>query len=170
MSNRKRAQADAPGGSFGDALEELKTEGHLSRRQYAAGQHLLRVLQRFHGSSAGLVGQLLDKVDCKEYVPSWPLGGGVGCDLEELEELLKPLPRSERDFLRFLVKHREKVRGTLADWASVKSSYKSNKTRRAATVGRTLGFLDAVAEVCFGPVPSLEEEMEQWEVARVLAF
>lgn len=137
---------------MGDVLEEWKQEGHLTERQYLAGRVLLAILQRCHGSSDGIVGQLLDKVDGSTRCPDWPPGSGA--DVAELERLLKGLRRHEREFMRHLVVHRERPRGTVADWGSVKSSYRTNKTRRAFTVGRGTGFLDSVAELCLPPVPS----------------
>jgi hypothetical protein len=35
----------------------------------------------------------------------------------------------------------------LSDWAATNTGYKTSKTRRAATVGRVIAFLDNVAEV-----------------------
>ena len=159
MSNRRRATADAPGGSMSDVLEGLKQEGHLTSRQYEAGVLLLALLQASHGNSAGLIGELLDKVDGKAYQPSAPIGGS-GSGIRELDHLLKGLRQHEREFFKAMVKLRESSRGALEGWAGTKSSYKTNKTRRSFAVGRATAFLDGVAELIFGQVPTLEEQME----------
>jgi len=145
MSNRRCATANAPGGSFGDVMDELKEEGHLTLRQWNAGQLLLVVLQTSHGSSAGIVGQVGDKVDNSTRQPLYPPGGGTGADA--VGALLKGLRHHERELFKFLVVHRELPRGSLADWARTRSAYKTNKTCRAMAVGRITGFLDSIAEI-----------------------
>lgn len=153
MSNRRRAMANAPGGALGDVLDELKEEGHLSSRQYHAGVLLLRMLQTWHGTSAGFSRWLVERIDNGGYEDA--VAQRVArADLERLDVLLKGLRQHEREFLKFLVVHRERPRGTLADWGGIKSAYKTNKTRRAVTVGRASGFLDSVAELILPPAPS----------------
>jgi len=148
MSNRKRiarCTPNAPGGGFGDLLDELKGEQHLTDRQYLAGNVLLTMLRTSHGSSNGLVGQISDKVDSSARQPLWPVGGA---SIAHVDSLLKGLRRHERELFKFLVVHKELPRGSLADWGRTRSAYKTNKTRRAVTVGRVTGFLDSVAELC----------------------
>ena len=48
---------------MGDIIEEVRSEGHLTVRQYNAGIALLALLHKAEGSSAGLVSQMMDKVD-----------------------------------------------------------------------------------------------------------
>lgn len=146
MSNRRRPQSNAPGGAFGDVLADLRSEEHLTQRQYDAGQLLLALLQAWHGSSAGMVGQLSCRVDAPLLLPSWPPGGGAGMHM--MERMLRGMRQHERELLKFLALHRELPRGSLADWGRTRSAYRTSKTQRAVAVGRVGGMLDTIAELC----------------------
>ena len=152
MSNRKRGTAGAPGGAMGDILEEVRGDGHLTKRQYNAGVLLLALLQKIEGSSKGLVAQMMGKVDGASFSPSQYAGAAADADLNRILKGLRP---AERSFMKFLVVCREKPRGQLADWGKSHSDFKTNKTARAVTIGRLIGFLDAVADLLpdLHPVP-----------------
>ena len=157
MSNRKRLRRcslNAPGGGFGDLLDDLKSEGHLSDRQYLAGCLLLSMLRACHGRSTGLVVSLSDKVDSSRKHPLWPVGGGAS--ISALDGLLKGLRQHERMLLKFLIVHLPL--GHLTDWGRTGSAYKADKTMRAVTVGRVTGFLDSVAELL---APSCDAQQSQ---------
>jgi hypothetical protein len=148
MANRRRASPDAPGGSMGDVLDSLREEGHLSDRRYRAGMAFLAELQASHGQSAGLVGQLAEKVDTGATQRLWPSGGSRG--IVALDARLNRLRRHERELMSWLVQHKERNRGSLADLGRIDSGYQTVRTGRAYAAGRIAALLDTLAEEYFG--------------------
>ncbi len=149
MSNRRQASPDAPGGSMGDVFEDLRTEKHISARQYQAAMLFLGDLGAAHGRSGGLVGSTTEKVQTGARERIWPPGGPRG--IVALDQRLNRLRRHERRLMEFLIKHRELARGTLSDWGRVNSGYRTAKTARAVAVGRIGALLDTLADEYLGP-------------------
>ena len=147
MSNRRRASPDAPGGSMGDVLEDLRQEGHLTQRQYQACVLFLRDLQAYHGDSAGLVGQVSERVSMSNRPRVRPSGGP---SISHLDSLLGGLRPHERELMAYLVKGREQLRGTLADFGRLHSGYQTMRTARAVAVGRIGALLDTLVDEYLG--------------------
>lgn len=148
MSNRKRPVPDAPGGSMGELISELHSEGHVNPRQFRAVVALLSDLRAYHGDSGGLVGYPTEKVQTGASERIWPPGGPPG--IVELGNRLNRLRPHERHLMRRLVVGKEMARGTLADLGRLSSGYKTAKTRKAVAVGRICAFLDTLVEIYDG--------------------
>jgi len=125
-----------------DVLTSLVKQGHLTQAQAKAGYSFLRDLQKSQGSSAGLVGQVAERVDSSTMARLAPPDGG-GSDA--YSKVLQGLRPHERELLHFLVIHKELPRGSLADWGRQNSAYKTPKTATAAAVGAIRMMLDSMA-------------------------
>jgi hypothetical protein len=143
-----------------DVLTSLVKEGHLTQAQARAGYAFLKELQQYHGTSAGLVGQVQERVDMttrSRLAP--PDGGGMGTGSIDL--IVQGLRPHEQDLLRFLVIHKELPRGSLADWGRQNSGYKTPKTCKAMAVGAVRSMLDSMAAI-YGAKP----EPQHWSGSR----
>jgi hypothetical protein len=135
------------GGSFRDVLMELHKEGHISDVQYVTACRLVQDMQRAHGSSAGIVSQTQERVQTSLRSRTAPPGGGDPDAFARMDRLLSQLRGHERDVLAFLILKRELPRGSLSDLGRLLSRYQTNKTTRAAAVGRIGALLDSVVEL-----------------------
>lgn len=133
---------------MGDVLDSLREDGHLSDRRYKAGMLFLADLQAAHGSSDGLVGQTAEKVDNGVRERLRPPGGPSG--IAALDQRLNRLRKHERELMGWLVQHKERNRGSLADLGRVDSGYRTVKTGRAYAAGRVASLLDTLAEEYLG--------------------
>jgi hypothetical protein len=133
---------------MGDVLDSLREDGHLSERRYKAGVLFLADLQAVHGSSDGLVGQTSEKVDTGVRERMRPPGGP--CGIVALDQRLNRLRKHERELMGWLVQHKERNRGSLADLGRVDSGYRTAKTGRAYAAGRIASLLDTLAEEYLG--------------------
>jgi hypothetical protein len=134
---------------MGDVFADLRQEKHLTARQYQAGLWLLAELQARHGASAGLVGEVAEKVDTCVRARLWPPGGPSGIAI--LDARLRRLRGHERRLMEFLIRSRELPRGRLADFGRTHSAYTKRETARAVAVGRISAFLDSLADEYLGP-------------------
>jgi hypothetical protein len=153
MSNRRRAAADAPGGSMADVFEDLRAEGHLTGRQHQAVIRFLAELQTHHGRSDGIVGQIAERVQTSVRARLWPPGGPSG-NLGSLDARLNRLRGHERRLMAYLIKHRELTRGSLRDFGRVHSAYTKRETARAYAVGRIAALAETLADEYLGPIES----------------
>ena len=135
------------GGSFPDVLNELHKEGHITATQYAAASRFVMDLQRSHGTSDGIVSQTQERVQTSLRERLAPPGGGDVDAFARMDKLLSQLRRHERLILEFLILRRELPRGSLCDLGRQLSRYQTNKTTRAAAVGRIGALLDSVVEL-----------------------
>jgi hypothetical protein len=134
---------------MGDVLETLHQEGRLTDRRYRAGMLFLADLQATHGDSSGLVGQIGEKVQAGVRERLAPPGGPRG--IADLDGRLNRLRRHERELMGWLVRHKERNRGSLADLGRVDAGYVTVKTGRAYAAGRISALLDTLAEEYLGP-------------------
>lgn len=135
---------------MGEVIQALFKEGHLTPRQCAAGVAFLTDLQWGGGSSSGMVLDL-DRTKGSGRQPLYPPGGYESERHLRCREVLTRLRGHERDMLKFLVTHREKARGTLADWGRQRSAYTTAKTARARAVGEVAALLESIAELYPSP-------------------
>lgn len=136
---------------MGDLLEDMRLGGHLTPRQHRAAMLFLRDLGAQHGTSAGIVGVVGERVDSGIRPPLCPPGGLIGADLVLLDNRLHGLRRHERWLLGFLVQHRELQRGTLRDLGRLRSGYTDRVAAQGVAVGRIGGLLDTLADEFLGP-------------------
>lgn len=146
MSNRRQPTPNAPGGSMSDVVAGLMM--HLTARQRHAVGLFLRDLQAHHGRSDGLVGEMSPKVQTGVRERLRPPGGPLG--IVELDERLNRLRPHERRLMGWLIKHRELVRGTLADLGRSHSGYKARRDQVAVSVGRIGALADTLADEYLG--------------------
>lgn len=139
------------GGAMGDVLEGLKKEGHITGRQYVAGLWLLDEMRKSHGTSAGLIPQLGERVDTSRMARLFPPGGGDPDSFARMEIFLDGLRQHERELLGFLIVHKERTRGSLADWGRGRSAYEHGRSARAFTTGQISAALSSLAEIAGVP-------------------
>jgi hypothetical protein len=149
MSNRRPPSPNAPGGSLGDIIDDLRHEGHLSPRQLKAVLIFLAELQRSHGASAGLVTNISEKVDLSRREAQRPPGGA---SITELDHRLHRLRPHERELLKCLITAREKPRGTLTDYGKARCGFSQQRTAKAFAIGRVSALLESLADDFLGPV------------------
>lgn len=152
MSHRALARSSSEdwmaGGCLGDVLVELRKEGHISDQQYALACCLLRDMRKAHGNSNGIVASFMqERVQTSTRNRDRPPGGGDPDAFRRMDAVLHGLRRHERDVLAYLICRRELPRGSLSELGRGRSAYKTQKTMRAAAVGRIGALLDSIAEV-----------------------
>jgi len=135
------------GGSFPDVLAELHKEGHITDRQYGTACRFVADMQASHGTSDGIVSQTQERVQTSHRARTRPPGGGDPDAFARMDRLLCQLRSHERGVLEFLILRRELPRGSLCDLGRQLSRYQTNKTTRAAAVGRIGALLDSVVEL-----------------------
>jgi hypothetical protein len=132
-----------------DVISDLHTEGHLTPRQFRAAVAFLGDLRGVHGRSAGLVGEMAEKVDSGCRTRLGPSGGPSG--IFALDQRLNRLRGHERRLMEYLIKHRELARGSLSDFGRLHSGYKTARTTRAVAIGRIGALLDTLADEYLEP-------------------
>lgn len=139
------------GGSLGDVLEDLAREGHLTQSQMRAILLFMYDLKTHHGSTAGLVGKLDERVSTSFNFSRLPQGVRNVESFARLSKLFQSLHAHERDFLSFLVRSRELPRGGLGDWGRMHSAYSNAKQSRAFAVGQVRSLAQTIAEAVYDP-------------------
>ena len=147
VSNRRLPSA--PGGAFGDIVEGLEREGHLSPRQQKAAAAFLHDLRGSHGWSGGLVSFISERVDTGRQDRLRPPGGA---SIADLDMRLKRLHPHERTLLANLVKAGEASQDALSRYGRSRSGFTAQKTARAFSTGRISGLLESLADAYLGPV------------------
>jgi hypothetical protein len=135
------------GGSMGDVMAELHREGHIKAEDYVAVCWLLEDMRASHGTSAGIVGEVCEKVQTSLRERMCPPGGGDPDAFDRMSRVLDRLRAHERDLLRVLVVQRELPRGGLSDMGRLRSAYRTNKTTRAFAVGMIASLASSIAQL-----------------------
>jgi hypothetical protein len=133
------------GGAMGEAVEELRKEGHVSEPQWMACRRFLEDLRRLHGSSAGIVPLYQERVQTSVRARSRPPGGGDPDAFARVTRVLNSLHPHERNTLGYLIVRKELPRGSLADFGRLYSAYKQNKTAKAFSTGVVQSLLASIA-------------------------
>lgn len=143
MSNRTRAHRPV---GLGYVIDDIRKEAsHLTNWQLAAAQLLMVHMNgQASGNSAGMVGQMSDKVDCSRVARTYPPGVGGVALTETISRQLRGLRQHEIDLLSKIAFGRGRC---LEDYGRVRSSFKANRTARAFAIGRVTALLDSVAEL-----------------------
>lgn len=154
MSKREGVRSEhwQAGGALGDVVLELQKEKHLTTEQVRAALSFLRDLRSAYGSSAGVVGQIAERVDASLTLRLGPPGRAANASHERMSYVLRQLRAHERETLHFLIMRRELPRGGLSDLGRIYSGYRTQRTMRAAATGQVRALLATVAELYASPM------------------